>query len=154
MTKALDNKERKVLSGTGAFGRAVMRRSIRKAPKVRKKYTPQPGKAPRYHVHPNTGLRLILFAYEPTRGSVVIGPLKFTSSSQRVAFRARSYTQSTNKTIPQLINDGGSVTRVTTYRSGHTYTKSLYYRSFPFRDLAMPPTIEKLKELTRTVEFK
>lgn len=67
VTGAVDKATRKVLSRFGAFVRRRARSSIRKRKKVS-----QPGQPP----SGRTGLlkRLLFFAFEPRRQSVVIGP--------------------------------------------------------------------------------
>jgi len=87
--------ERRVLSRFGAYVRQSARSSIRKRKKVS-----APGQPPSSH----TGLlkRFILFAYEPERRSVVIGPVRLNAKigdappaleyggQVRVASRSRS----------------------------------------------------------------
>ena len=69
--KAVDKTTRKALSRFGAFVRRTARGSIRK-----RKKTSAPGKPPTSQ----TGLlkRFIFFSYEPSRKSVVIGPMRLT----------------------------------------------------------------------------
>lgn len=157
---AISKYERRVLSGAGSFGRRVMRNSIRKAPKKRKgKTRVRPaGRPPRYHVHRNAGLRLILFEYSAHSGSVVIGPLKFRRSTTTGATkfsrgRRTKVVNTSGKPVPQLVNDGGNGRKVIEYRSGHTYTRQTTHRSFPYRDLAMEPTVSKLRELADKTEL-
>lgn len=71
---AVDRGTRKVLSRFGAFVRTRARTSIRPRPR-----TSLPGETPTTH----TGLlkRFILFAYEPDRRSVVIGPARLSGPS-------------------------------------------------------------------------
>lgn len=149
--KSISRNEKRILSGTGAFGRKVMRRNIRKAPKKRR--AGRSDVFPRYHEHPNTGLRLILFSYNPTSRSVVIGPQKFTTKSinSKSFKRGRRLTTTSTKPVPQLLNDGGTAVRVLTYRSGHLYRRTVKYRKFPFATFAMFPTIKKFQQLTQEI---
>jgi len=73
---AVDAGTRRVLSRFGAFVRTRARTSIRK-----KKGTSPPGSPPHSHV----GLlrKFILFAYDPQRKSVVIGPTLIRAESRR-----------------------------------------------------------------------
>ena len=65
--RAVDNGTRRALSKFGAFVRQRARTSIRK-----RKATSKPGSPP--SSHEGSLRRLILFAYDPGRKSVVIGP--------------------------------------------------------------------------------
>lgn len=70
--KRLQEKEVRVLSGTGAYGRTVVQRSMRDASKTNPLDKSQPGKPPKAH-----GRRLlkekIAFGYDGRAHSVVIG---------------------------------------------------------------------------------
>lgn len=149
---ALDKYERRVLSRTGAFGRRVMRNSIRKAPKNKQFKTSPP--FPRYRGHRNSGLRLILFEYEPGGGSVVIGPLKFRSSRRRQWHNRVEEFNTGSRTVPELLNESGSMRVMLQYRSGHVYSKTYRYRRFPFRDIAMEKTLDKMKEIIANEKLK
>ena len=72
--RAVDRAKRRVLSRAGAFIRTTAKHSIRK-----RKGSSRPGQPP----HSHTGLlrRLILFGYDETTDSVVIGPLGFRRSN-------------------------------------------------------------------------
>jgi hypothetical protein len=85
---AVDKAERRVLSRFGAFVRKRARSSIRKRKAVSK-----PGQPPTSR----TGKlkKSILFSYDPTKKSVVIGPHLFESLR--------------GKTVPELLEYGGSV---------------------------------------------
>ena len=65
--------ERRVLSRFGSFVRRRARGSIRKRKKVS-----APGKPPSAH---GKKLKLILFSYDPTKKSVVVGPKKFSNTN-------------------------------------------------------------------------
>ena len=155
---AVSEKERTILSRTGFYGRKVMRNSIKKA---RKRRTLKSGKLskpyrarppfPRYHVHKNTGLRLILFQYEPTNRGVVIGPLRFRTgrSTHFASFgRFRDYSPFP---VPQVLNEGLTTTRLIKYKSGTRIRRTLRYRKFDFADRALEPTAEKMAAITAEI---
>lgn len=153
---ALDRKERRVLGGTGAFARRVMRSRIRKAPKQRrnKTFVRVEGTFPRYHAHPNTGIRLILFAYVPFEGALYVGPVKFNSASNRfyqLTNRKQQVVPTGGKTVPQLVNDGGQTIVTRVYKSGRVYRLTRTHRSFPYRDLTFEIVLPKFRELMETI---
>jgi hypothetical protein len=102
-----------VLSKFGAFVRQRAKTSIRK-----RKGTSPPGSPPYSHV----GLlrKFILFAYDPTRNSVVIGPTLIRAGSE----------------APRLLEYGGEAVRRTKIK-----TRRLRYRPRPF----MRPAFEQEK---------
>ncbi|MCY2923844.1 MAG: hypothetical protein NT031_00110 [Planctomycetota bacterium] len=73
VTDSVDRATRKVLSKFGAFVRRGAKSSIRP-----RKAISQPGSPP--SSHKGTLKRLIFFAYDPDRKSVVIGPTPFNTS--------------------------------------------------------------------------
>ena len=146
---AVTKQERRILSRTGSFGRTVMRRSIRKAPKKRKK-APKPP-FPRYHVGSNQGLRLILFQYEPNNRGVVIGPLKFTSDRSKKFAPYGSFRDYSPFPVPQVLNEGLTTTRIVKYKSGRRVRKTLRYRKFDFADRALVTTAEKMAAITEEI---
>lgn len=148
---AVDRYERKILTRTGAFGRTVMRRSIRKARKKGHKPTPP---FPRYKAHPNSGLRLIIFVYDSIKGSVTIGPLKFRTKTKSRWHNRTQTIDLKGKSVPELLNEGGTATITRTYKSGRTYRDTANYRRFPFRDLAFDKTVKFMKDLIKTEEIK
>lgn len=76
----LDKKEQRVLGGTGAFGRQVIRQSIRAGGKKNKRS--EPGKPPRYHKRGFASLKDgIFFQAELNEGRVVIGPNKLITKT-------------------------------------------------------------------------
>ena len=85
---AVDKATRKVFSRFGAFVRRTARGSIRK-----RKKTSAPGQPPSSH----TGLlkRFIFFSFDPSRKSVVIGPMRL---NQR------------NTDAPHILEYGGTAT--------------------------------------------
>jgi len=72
--RAVDKAKRAVLSKAGAFIRTTARHSMR-----RRKGSAPPGKPP--HVHEGSLRRLILFGYDRSSDSVVVGPVGFKRSS-------------------------------------------------------------------------
>lgn len=152
----MDAKQAKVLARTGAYARKVMRNNIKKAPKGKKtrRKALATGKYPRYHAHKNTGLRLILFSYDPIEGSVVIGPEKFGSPRSFSEFyRGRRTMTTSGKTVPQLLNEGGTAKRTTEYRNGMVVNRQMNYRPRPFADDALEPATKKFKDLLLHVRF-
>ena len=81
---AVDKATRKVLSRFGAFVRRTAKGSIRK-----RKASSAPGAPPSSH----TGLlkRFIFFGYDPSRKSVVIGPMRLTENNRGDAPSALEY---------------------------------------------------------------
>lgn len=81
---AVDKATRKVFSRFGAFVRRTARGSIRK-----RKASSAPGSPPSSH----TGLlkRFIFFSFDPTRKSVVIGPMRLTENNRGDAPSALEY---------------------------------------------------------------
>ena len=67
----MDKKTQAALSRAGAYIRRIARSSMRR----RKKSSP-PGSPPSAHTDP--GLKKIIFAYEPERKTVVVGPVGFS----------------------------------------------------------------------------
>lgn len=94
----------RLLSKFGAFVRQRSRTSIRK-----RKGTSRPGSPP--FSHEGSLRRLILFARDPARASVVVGPVPFAKGE-----------------APQLLEYGGTVVR--RLKSGKTVTH--HYRPRPF----------------------
>ena len=86
---ATTKAERRVLSKQGAFLRKAFRNALR-----RRKKTSSPGQYP--HVHSNdkyATLKNILYAYNPSRHSVYVGPVRLN----------------TKHNVPQLLTHGGTV---------------------------------------------
>lgn len=73
VVKALSKAERKALSQAGAFVRTSARGSLR-----RRKKPSSPGQTPSVHSKDkNRTLKKILFGYDPTAHSVIVGPVGF-----------------------------------------------------------------------------
>lgn len=86
---AITRGERKVLSKQGAFLRGSFRRALR-----RRKKPSSPGQYP--HVHSNdryASLKNTLFAYDPPRHSVYVGPVRIN----------------TKHNVPELLTHGGTI---------------------------------------------
>jgi hypothetical protein len=117
--KAVDAGTWRVLSKFGAYVRRKAKKSIHK----RKGASP-PGRPPHSHV----GLlrKLILFAYDPQRKSVVIGPTLIRAGSE----------------APRLLEHGGE-----TIRRTKTKTRRLRYRPRPFMGPAFVVVLKQLEPL-------
>jgi hypothetical protein len=121
VTKAVSRSERRVLSKFGAFVRRGAKSSIRK-----RKSVSQPGRPPSSH----TGLlrKMIFFVYEPSRSSVVIGPIELNRGTD----------------APRLLEHGGQVVR----RQGKQRTR-MVYRPRPFMGPALERELPKLPAMWR-----
>jgi hypothetical protein len=119
--KSVDAATRRVLSRFGAFVRTRAKTSIRK-----RRGTSPPGQPPYSHV----GLlrRLIFFAYDRPRDSVVIGPVLTRRDSQ----------------APELLEHGGETVRRTDRR-----TRRLRYRPRPYMGPAFQREQQNLPALWR-----
>lgn len=91
MLRRMDRKEARDLSRLGAYARNAIRKSMRPG---KGNKTSAPGKPPLYH----TGALRdgILFAYEPSRHSVVVGARKLNGRAAQG--------------VPRVLNEGGSTT--------------------------------------------
>jgi hypothetical protein len=119
----VDAGTRKVLSKFGAFVRRTAKSSIRK----RKKPAP-PGQPPSSH----TGLlkKFIFFGFDPSKRSVVIGPVRLSENGRGEA--------------PSLLEHGGSAVLK---RRGKR--KRVNYRPRPFMQPAMTKELPNLPALWR-----
>lgn len=136
---AMDRKTHRVLSSTGAFGRSVMQRGMR----YRKKAS-TPGDYPSAR-RGNALLRDgIFFGYNASAREVVVGP--------RLLDRTDSDVAAMGKTVPQLINEGGVVSRRMVYDAKKKQMRRTNrplrwrYRPRPFVDLTLPKAAAKLAE--------
>ncbi len=135
--KAMDRKGQKCLSSAGAFGRTVMKRGMR-----RRKPVSEVGGYPSSH---SGELRnLIYFGYDAASKGVVIGPTLFTTK------RGSGGSQ----TVPQLLNEGGRVTRIVTPRRGKSRRVIQTYRPRPFVARTRKVAAEKLLENIEKFDFK
>ena len=98
LIKGWSKKKSKVLGNTGAFGRGVMRRSIKKAGK---RYNAKNNSGPpRYHERGFGSLKDGIFFYaDKHNDSVVIGPNKLKTQTEPLGNLASS---------AQLLNEGGT----------------------------------------------
>ncbi len=115
VVKAMDKTNRANLSKFGAFTRTAGRSSLRSTKKISR-----PGMPPASHV--GTVKKLLFFAYDPSRKSVVIGPVG--SKPDPKALR--------------LLEEGGQDVR---------RGKTLIYRPRPFMGPAFEKTKKQLPEI-------
>ena len=120
---ATDRATRRVLSKFGAYVRRTAKSSIRK-----RKAISAPGSPPSSH----TGLlkRFILFGYDPSKRSVVIGPLRLTRGGRGDA--------------PRALEEGGTTQVV---RRGRK--KRVKIKARPFMGPAMEREKPKLPQMWR-----
>jgi hypothetical protein len=140
---AMSRKTQRVLSSTGAFTRQTMKRGMRK-----RKGVSAIGDYP--SAHGNSLLRsLIYFGYDDATQSVVIGPTLIRNDSSILS----------NVTVPQLINEGGTIQRRVFRRrknsrlSGYV-TETQRYRPRPFVALTTPVAAKKLADNMAKFELK
>lgn len=93
--KMLGENERKGLSRIGSFLRTGMRSSLR-----RRKRVSRPGEAPSVHANGPASLKTILFAYEPSRHGVVVGPVRLNTRANLLL--------GGSTTVPELLEEGGT----------------------------------------------
>jgi hypothetical protein len=144
VVNAIDSAKRKQLSRAGAYVRTTARRSIRPAGKRAVQARPRrgdrfrrandptvsrPGQPPRLHTSAQRNLKLILFAWEPARQSVIVGPVLFKSSS--------------GVRIPEVLEHGGR-----SYVKGRFgRKKSVRIRPRPFMKPALQKEASKFPDL-------
>lgn len=119
--RQLDRAARAALSKFGAFVRTRARTSVRK-----RKAVSAPGGPP--SSHEGSLRKLILFAFDPARKSVVIGPARFKRGE-----------------APPLLEYGGTVVRQT--RDG---PRRMVYRPRPFIGPAAAAELPRLGSLIRS----
>ena len=102
ITKAVADKQRKVLFGTGAYGAKAVDRMIRKEGKEGgKAHVSKPGSPPKYHIKPGLKNRFY-FNVNLNAATVQIGPGQQKRKSNRITVHARSGAE--------LLEFGGSFT--------------------------------------------
>lgn len=155
LNKRLKRKERRVLSGTGAYTRGVLLKRISRSKQVSK-----PGGYPKSKISGSgrNGIRLILFNVRSERLDVIIGPAYFGSTvSKRTQVSrqgVRRIVQRSRKPVPQLLNEGGMAVRTTRYSgTGRSSTQRLRYRPRPYRELVRPIALKRFRELVRDVNL-
>lgn len=139
---AMDKKMNRVGGATGAFGRKVMQRGMRY-----RKSASEPGDYPSAR-RGNSLLRdKILFGYDIRTKDLVIGPARLDTQDKEVS--------AAGKTVPELINFGGTVTRHAIYDPEKKQIRRIRktqrprrwrYRPRPFITLTLPIVVEKWKE--------
>lgn len=148
---AMDRKTGRVLGGTGAATRKFVQRSMRKAGKRGgKAHTSKPGQPPRWHTKI---LRdRIAFSYDSSDQSVVIGPVALSSNEPDGP--------SNRKTIPELLEFGGTVRKRATKRrlkSGRVVKKparTLTYKPRPYIAPAVPYAAKVMREKMTNIPLK
>lgn len=134
--RAMDRKGQRCLSSAGAFGRTVMKRGMR-----RRKSVSAVGAYPSAHAGQ---LRdLIYFGYDAASKGVVIGPTLFSGTQD-----------GGSKTVPQLLNEGGTVTRVVRRTGQPSRPVRQVYQPRPFVELTRKPAADKLLENIEKFEFR
>lgn len=114
VVRAVDGAKRKVLSKAGALIRTAARTSIRK-----RKGSAPAGKPP--HSHEGSLRRLILFGYDKSADSVVVGPVGFK-----------------NSVAPSVLEYGGDAV-VTRRRGGRRTSQKVRVAARPY----MAPALDK-----------
>jgi hypothetical protein len=137
--RRMDDKTRRVLSATGAYGRKVVGRSFPKGAtaKGKKKTASRVGKPPYAHSGGTASLKGgILFAYEPRTKSVVIGPRLLNG-------RGEGKLQGV-KTIPELLEFGGARVIKRKEKGGRAKAIRQVYKPHPF----VGPTTRSFKVIS------
>lgn len=144
---AMDEKTLKVLRITGGQCRKAMQHGMR----YRKKPS-APGDYPSAH-KPNALLRQrIHFGFDEESRSLIIGPDKLNRTDREVA--------AAGKTVPQLVNEGGTILRKRTFdkkkkRWRHTNrARRQHYRERPFVNLTTDYGAERLAKNMENIAFK
>jgi hypothetical protein len=155
--KRVEDKKRRALSGTGAYTRQIVRRSMRSGGK--KGAISQPGQPPRYHARGVASLKDgIFFGYEKRTDSVVIGPRLLNAKGGGKNF-SQTYKLTGAKTIPELLERGGIKTitgrgRVgTRNRVRYTQPIRMTYRKRPYMTPALPAAANKLADLVGSLNL-
>lgn len=142
--RRLDNKEWKVLSGTGAYTRGVIRRSIKKGRK-KKPQGSGPNEPPRYYERGFVSLKDGIFFYGSLQeSSVTIGPNALRTKTQPDSWANGA----------ELLEYGGTaqtwIWRETEGTPRGEYVRG-YWRKRPYVEPAREPAQEKMKELISSV---
>jgi hypothetical protein len=143
ITEKMDRKTKRVLSSTGAYSRTVMKNGMKTA-----NGSAPPGAYP--HSHQGDLKRLIYFGYDDATKSVVVGP---------TPFKSRESSLTGGLTVPQLVNEGGTV-----YRQGFVGPRRhrrpagvrlrYSYQARPFVALTAPIAAKKLAENMAKFDLK
>lgn len=111
---ATNRAERQALSKIGAFVRRRARSKLR-----RRKRVSSPGESPSVHSTDKVAsLKTILFAYQPSSRSVVIGPVGLNQTNN---------TPSGSQTVPQIMEFGGTV-NIREEQYADTRSPDVWYR--------------------------
>lgn len=146
--KAINKAKRNRLAGAGALVRKVARNSIRTQPKARQvapgakrrkrkvsaMRISRPGSPPKQHTRGKHNLKRILFAWDPARESVVVGPVLFKTVN--------------GVKVTEVLEHGG---RSTTRRRGKTIRTHVRPRPFmkPALDVSAPKFPDLFKNSVR-----
>ncbi len=131
LVKAMDRKERKVLYRSAAYARTTMKRGMR-----RRKKASGVGDYPSAH---SSEIRdTIAFAVNPSSGASIVGPLAFSKQP--------SWLPSGITTVPQLLNEGGTVRRIVKKK-----TQIQRYKPRPFVDLTTVVAAKRLAENMKNI---
>ena len=129
----IEAAERRVLSRFGAF---VRQTAVQDKLRNRKDVS-RAGRPPSVHTTP--GLRLVLFAYDFHKGSVVIGPVRFHGRSDYGPI-----------TIPELMEHGGTVSARARRAGGRGRDTRMHrYAARPFMGPAYEENLPKLPAMWR-----
>lgn len=145
---AVAKAKKSSLSKAGAFVRRTARRSIKPASKSKKaqrrlanhrKYKrgkdpsiSRPGEPPRLHTRGRRNLKLILFAWEPQRESVIVGPALFQTVD--------------GVRVPEVLEHGGR-TVIKQRRRGQTKRRTAHVSPRPFMLPALKAEAAKFPDL-------
>lgn len=154
----VEKKERKILSGTGAFGKRVIERSIRSGGK--KKKSAKAGHPPRYHVRGQESLKdRIFFQYNYRSQSVDIGPQLFNAKGGG-SQGSEVYKLLGASTNLELLNKGGARVVSGRGRGRHRvkYKKRIIkkYKPHPFvgeKSKTFKPIVDKMAQITERVKL-
>jgi len=138
VANALDEKEWLILSGTGAYTRGILKRSIKKGRK-KKPQGSSPGEPPRYHARGFGQSLKDGFRFEANldAGGVVIGP----------GFVSTPNTRSNKASGAQLLEEGGIAT-TTIWSEGEARLERGRWRARPYIEPAMEPSQVRFYALT------
>ena len=137
MLNAWNRKEYKILSGTGAYYRKIVRNSMR--PGGKKNAVSKPGKPPRYHT--KLLRNGILFGYDKSSRSVVIGARKLNGS----------------ESAAEVLEKGGTTIVKTLSKNGKRKRRAVKIQARPYvgrASINYQFADAKFKELTASVPFK
>ena len=144
LVRRLRRKERRVLFRAGFWGRAYMRRLIRR----RKKKISPPGQPPFAHAIGAVGMKDVRFEVELSKGRVVFGHRKYPKKKRINGGVA--YVISSFKPVPQLLNEGGLANQEISFLRGGGKSVPMVYRARPFREQTRNAAQEFMQRLMYT----